>query len=100
MKHLTAATEELTKFEDELKKFNVWSDATGKELDRQIQAVQESDNIRRITELHKVGHEVKHLEVWFDGEKSAVRLTEALTRSERTEIGLRMNFRDRYMYLD
>ena len=54
MKHLSAATEELTKFEDELKKFNIWNDATSKELDRQMEAVQESDNIRRITELHKV----------------------------------------------
>ena len=54
MKHLSAATEELSKFEDELKKFNVWSDATDKELDRQVDAVQESDNIRRVAELHKV----------------------------------------------
>ena len=69
MKHLTAATEELTKFEDELKKFNVWSDATGKELDRQIQAVQESDNIRRVTELHKVCYEVKHLRISFGSHK-------------------------------
>ena len=69
VKHLTAATEELTKFEDELKKFNIWSDATGKELDRQIEAVQESDNIRRITELHKVGNEVEHLKIWCDGKR-------------------------------
>ena len=54
VKHLSAATEELSKFEDELKKFNVWSDATYKELDRQVDAVQESDNIRRVAELHKV----------------------------------------------
>ena len=54
VKHLSAATEELSKFEDELKKFKVWSDATGKELDRQVDAVQESDNIRRVAELHKV----------------------------------------------
>ena len=54
VKHLSAATEELSKFEDELKKFNVWSDATDKELDRQVDAVQESDNIRRVAELHKV----------------------------------------------
>ena len=54
VKHLSAATEELTKFEDELKKFDTWSEATDKELDRQMEEVQKSDNIRRVTELHKV----------------------------------------------
>lgn len=54
VKHLSAATDELTKFETELHKFNKWLEVTEKELDRQTEAVEEFENITRVKEQHKV----------------------------------------------
>ena len=54
VKHLSAATDELTKFEAELHKFNKWLETTEKELERQTEAVEVFDNISRVKEQHKV----------------------------------------------
>lgn len=51
---MTAATDELTKFETELKKFTTWLDTTSKELDRQVDAVKDMENVNRVKEQHKV----------------------------------------------
>lgn len=54
MKHLSAATDELTKFEAELHKFKNWLEVTENELERQVEAVEGFDNINRVKEQHKV----------------------------------------------
>ena len=54
MKHLSAATDELTKFEAELQKFNNWLDETEGELDEQSTAVQEFDTLKKILDQNKV----------------------------------------------
>ncbi|KAH3699002.1 hypothetical protein DPMN_073948, partial [Dreissena polymorpha] len=53
MKHLSTATDELTKFEAELKKFSSWLGTTEQELQRQIEAIQIVDGVTRVKDQHK-----------------------------------------------
>lgn len=55
LKHLTTACDEVTKFEEELGKFEEWLTMSSKELDRQEELIRDLDNFSRVMEQQKVG---------------------------------------------
>lgn len=55
LKHLTTACDEVTKFEEELGKFEEWLTQSSKELDRQEELIRDLDNFSRVMEQQKVG---------------------------------------------
>ena len=54
LKHLTTACDEVTKFEEELSKFDEWLTQSCKELDRQEELIRDLDNFSRVMEQQKV----------------------------------------------
>lgn len=64
LKHLTTACDEVTKFEEELGKFEEWLTMSSKELDRQEELIRDLDNFSRVMEQQKVGAKGGHLKQW------------------------------------
>lgn len=64
LKHLTTACDEVTKFEEELGKFEEWLTQSSKELDRQEELIRDLDNFSRVMEQQKVGEQEGKLKKW------------------------------------